>query len=328
MNLNAKRGDKVRFSCHGGTTVDRNWACRHLKLGAVYTVAQVDISDFSAGVRLLEFPQAWFNTVLFDDIESPTKGENDVEEPTITIWTWDDAKSEEVEEEIGLDAARDRATDGVCEVEQVMDGLCKKVKSLSGELEAAKHAESVAWNEVVIRQKELVETHKQLAANRYGVANEVYDLRTQLATARQDLKQQIHDLNVGNKRLHDELETEKTRASEFEKAHQYGMRAGDEYRRKIDSLNRKADAVVARLEKQINDLHDTLRAEKAVDLPAEAKAMLVRVAYQAGEISIGRAAELLGRSVQDVQELGRAQGPGLDALLGLYRRRVTEFWDC
>lgn len=47
----------------------------------------------------------------------------------------------------------------------------------------------------------------------------------------------------------------------------------------------------------------------------EAGEMLVRIAFEAGEISHGRAAELLGCSVMDIRERGWVQGPGLEELL-------------
>lgn len=196
MNLNAKRGDKVRFRGFGGQSGDLKFALSALTPGAVYTVSRMSVWGWISWVEFATMPDRWFNTVLFDDIESPTKGANDkdylnrmVGELTAEL---EMEKKELADARLLLDCHRAHAR-------RVEDGW-------RAELEAAKHAESVAENEVVILQKELVETNKQLAANRYGVANEVYDLRTQLANAHQDLKQQIRDLNVGNKRLHDELE--------------------------------------------------------------------------------------------------------------------------
>ena len=59
-------------------------------------------------------------------------------------------------------------------------------------------------------------------------------------------------------------------------------------------------------------LHRTL---KGVDLPAAARLQLVEIAYRVGELTIGRAAELLGECLEDVRERGWTQGPGLETCL-------------
>ena len=60
----------------------------------------------------------------------------------------------------------------------------------------------------------------------------------------------------------------------------------------------------------VETLHRTL---KGVDLPAATRLRLVEIAYRVGELSISRAAELLGECLEDTRERGWTQGPGLDA---------------
>lgn len=66
MSLDAKRGDKVRYCFTTyGLEVDQKKAAGFLKPGYIYTVDHVDVHDSWSLVRLQEFPNVWFNTVLF-----------------------------------------------------------------------------------------------------------------------------------------------------------------------------------------------------------------------------------------------------------------------
>lgn len=67
MSIYSKRGTKVKFeNPAAGCEPDHDLAKKHLALGGTYTVARIRVKNFSSRVMLSEFPDLWFNTVLFD----------------------------------------------------------------------------------------------------------------------------------------------------------------------------------------------------------------------------------------------------------------------
>lgn len=68
MNIHAKPGDKVIFTCDGGYVPEQDRAVKELAIGASYTVRAVDIGDTYSYVHLVEKPGTCFNTALFSDV--------------------------------------------------------------------------------------------------------------------------------------------------------------------------------------------------------------------------------------------------------------------
>ena len=75
MNLLSRKGDKVIFLDENGYDIQLENAkkCGLIK-GEAYTINDVSIGSFKSEVNLVEFPNAWFNTVMFDN-----KKNNDVD---------------------------------------------------------------------------------------------------------------------------------------------------------------------------------------------------------------------------------------------------------
>lgn len=67
MNIYAKRGNKVKFTGHGGLASDKLFASTYLCVGQEYTVESVNVGNWSSAVILKEIPGKSFNTVMFED---------------------------------------------------------------------------------------------------------------------------------------------------------------------------------------------------------------------------------------------------------------------
>ncbi len=83
MNLEAKKGDKVVFLNENG----HDWQPKEarekhgLVEGNVYTVAKMEVHNFSSDVWLEEVPGIAFNTVMFEDEGGDVEDEPEVEVP-------------------------------------------------------------------------------------------------------------------------------------------------------------------------------------------------------------------------------------------------------
>lgn len=70
INIYAKHGEKVCYLFPlNGTSYDQEEARNKLELGAWYTVDYTNVFSFSSTVCLQEFPDMYFNTVLFGQLE-------------------------------------------------------------------------------------------------------------------------------------------------------------------------------------------------------------------------------------------------------------------
>lgn len=67
MNIYARPGYKVRFLGKNGFDNDLIKAFEHLEKGAVYTVAAIEVGNWSSVVWFEENPTVAFNTVMFED---------------------------------------------------------------------------------------------------------------------------------------------------------------------------------------------------------------------------------------------------------------------
>ena len=70
MDIYAKKGDKVKVTqetASNGFDFDRSLVSKYLEVGKVYTVEFVDIQQYSANIKLQEFPNNLFNTTNFVD---------------------------------------------------------------------------------------------------------------------------------------------------------------------------------------------------------------------------------------------------------------------
>lgn len=72
MNLLSKKGEKVIFLDENGYDTQREYAKkRGLVKEETYTVNNTRIGRFDSTVNLVEFPDDWFNTVMFDNLNPP-----------------------------------------------------------------------------------------------------------------------------------------------------------------------------------------------------------------------------------------------------------------
>jgi len=58
-------GDKIVFTCQGGTSYDKSEATEMLTLSSVYTIATVDIGNWRTDIMLEGLPNGKFNSCLF-----------------------------------------------------------------------------------------------------------------------------------------------------------------------------------------------------------------------------------------------------------------------
>lgn len=61
------KGRKVIYINENGYDSDREYANKHLKQGAIYTIEEIWVGGSSSTVELEEFPNKQFNTVMFID---------------------------------------------------------------------------------------------------------------------------------------------------------------------------------------------------------------------------------------------------------------------
>lgn len=72
MNINAASGDLVTFQYpDAGLYVDQAQCRQMLTLNGVYTVNRTDVHGFVTYVYLQEFPDHFFNSVMFEDVLPP-----------------------------------------------------------------------------------------------------------------------------------------------------------------------------------------------------------------------------------------------------------------
>lgn len=75
MDIGNREGKKVIFNHpDAGRSFDQARAEKHLIVGGVYTVDQLDVDRNFSKVLLEEIPDVWFNTVMFDDCEDVYAG--------------------------------------------------------------------------------------------------------------------------------------------------------------------------------------------------------------------------------------------------------------
>ena len=68
MNLKAQKGDRVIFLNENGYSRDLEQAIKcKLIPQQTYTVNSVKVGGWISYVELIELPEKWFNTVMFDD---------------------------------------------------------------------------------------------------------------------------------------------------------------------------------------------------------------------------------------------------------------------
>lgn len=68
MDIYSTPGTKVVFLDKDGAENERAAAERILKIGQIYTVADIDVMDWRSEVTLEEIPDKTFNSVMFNNI--------------------------------------------------------------------------------------------------------------------------------------------------------------------------------------------------------------------------------------------------------------------
>lgn len=68
LDLTERRGDKIIFTENGGYKSKQDYAKRVLKIGEIYVVDSMTITNFNSNVELKEFPGALFNTTMFSKL--------------------------------------------------------------------------------------------------------------------------------------------------------------------------------------------------------------------------------------------------------------------
>lgn len=71
MDIYSKEDTKVRYTGKGGYDSDKAFADRFLIVGNVYTVQFTDVGGFHTDVYLKQFPNEAFNSVMFENCETP-----------------------------------------------------------------------------------------------------------------------------------------------------------------------------------------------------------------------------------------------------------------
>jgi hypothetical protein len=69
MDINSRKGTKVKFTANGGYDKDKISALKILRYNEIYTVDIVFARSYSSRVRLEEFPGNYFNICLFEKVE-------------------------------------------------------------------------------------------------------------------------------------------------------------------------------------------------------------------------------------------------------------------
>ena len=65
MDINTKVGQYITFLGRNGYDTELQHAKDVLELGQRYRVDRIEVGNWSSTVRLVEFPECWFNTVMF-----------------------------------------------------------------------------------------------------------------------------------------------------------------------------------------------------------------------------------------------------------------------
>ena len=68
MDIYSIKGTKVRFTGNGGFPKEVERAKSLLSIGAIYTVEETVVYDWSSVVVLQEHPNIYFNTCLFERV--------------------------------------------------------------------------------------------------------------------------------------------------------------------------------------------------------------------------------------------------------------------
>jgi len=67
MDIYSKPGTKIRFRNCGGYPAEAELAAKVLNITDTYTVESIDVHSSISYVRLYEFPNESFNTVMFSE---------------------------------------------------------------------------------------------------------------------------------------------------------------------------------------------------------------------------------------------------------------------
>lgn len=71
MDIYTRVGSKIKFSFpDNGYQGDQTHAANHLTEGHTYTVRRIDVGRSSSRVNVTEIPGAWFNTVMFSNVDT------------------------------------------------------------------------------------------------------------------------------------------------------------------------------------------------------------------------------------------------------------------
>jgi len=68
MNIYAKEGTKIKYLGFNGYKSDIEHANKYLKKDAIYTVLKTHVKAFYTNVILKEFPDQYFNSVIFEEV--------------------------------------------------------------------------------------------------------------------------------------------------------------------------------------------------------------------------------------------------------------------
>ena len=69
MNIYSKPGTKVIFSGENGYEFEQANARMIFTIGQEVTLKAIDVSDWSTSVQFEEYPNKWYNSVMFKDKE-------------------------------------------------------------------------------------------------------------------------------------------------------------------------------------------------------------------------------------------------------------------
>ena len=69
MDIWSPPGTYVKYLNKNGYESDRERANKVLEEGKQYTVYKIDVGSSRSTVQLVEFPDQWFNTVMFENLE-------------------------------------------------------------------------------------------------------------------------------------------------------------------------------------------------------------------------------------------------------------------
>lgn len=74
MNIEAEKGDKIIYNHpDAGYEPDHKKAKARLKLNEIYTVERTEVYNWHTNVYIKEFPDMYFNSVMFDDYTPKNK---------------------------------------------------------------------------------------------------------------------------------------------------------------------------------------------------------------------------------------------------------------